>query len=331
MEQYRDYVTQILNGYNNPPARVNMPSTIAYPSLKMDFDFIDGLPILTGKKMPFYSILGELICFMQGRMDVRDFQNLGCSVWWDNAYNWNIKQKDLKVSMEEYRNESITGVSYNLGTIYSYFWRGVQYQDQLNSIIEGIKKDPYSRYHVIDAWDKVMMTNQYTSQPNCHVYYQVTCLNINGIGLKDIIKRVSNLFDNETASEIITNYTLNKKGCAIAGHLTQRSCDAFLGVPFNITSYSLLTIIVAILTGNLPWLFSWVGVNNHIYSNHIDAVDTYMDRPTYNLPKLHIEVEALKSLKDIENISSLEQLKELFWLVDYKSGEKIPAPLSVGM
>ena len=81
MKQYKNYLENIQNGIDAGAARKNMPTTKLTPTQLMSFDFNDGFPILTGKAMPFYSIVGELICFIQGRTDVRDFANLGCNVW----------------------------------------------------------------------------------------------------------------------------------------------------------------------------------------------------------------------------------------------------------
>ena len=94
MIQYKEYIKTVLNSQMYAPsARENMPPTRLVPNLGMQFDLREGLPILTGKRMPFYSIFGELVGFMKGLTDVRAYAELGCNVWWDNAYNWNIKVK----------------------------------------------------------------------------------------------------------------------------------------------------------------------------------------------------------------------------------------------
>lgn len=358
MKQYKEYLERINRSVlTAPAARENMPPTKLVPTIEIDFNFVEGFPILTAKEMPFYSILGELICFMQGRTDVRDFSNLGCNVWWDNAYKWNIKDKGLadKISPKEYREQGMAcyehfetddvdthsyydtdlcnniAVSYSLGTIYSYFWRHSEFKDQLKSMINGIQNNPYSRYHVIDAWDKRYMVPNYTSQPNCHVYYQATCFDNKYIDPYDLRSELFEFLSPETAVAMMANYDNNEKRCLISGHLTQRSCDAFLGVPFNVTSYSLATIIMALITNNIPTSFKWVGVNNHIYADHQNAVDQYLGLNTFDLPKLHIDTDNIKTLEDIEKISSLEELKKLFKLIDYTHGPKIKANLSVGL
>lgn len=357
MKQYRDYLERIKRSVlTAPAARPNMPATNLVPTALMEFNFEEGFPILTGKEMPFYSILGELICFMQGRTDVRDFSNLGCNVWWDNAYKWNIKDRGLadKISPKEYRDQGMENyehfesfdvdtlsyqeedlcnnitVSYNLGKIYSYFWRASEFEDQLRCMIRSIEDAPYSRYHVINSWDRRYMNRLHTSQPNCHVYYQATCFDNFYVDGYDIRAELFEFLSPDTATTIMANYDNNHKRCLLSGHLTQRSCDAFLGVPYNITSYALFTVILALITKNIPVSFKWVGVNNHIYADHQEQVNMYLDAETYMLPKLHIDTNRIETLDDIENISSLEELKTLFKLVDYTCGPKIKAPLSVG-
>ena len=347
MHQYKNYLNRILaSSLYAPPARENMPNTYLRPSMSMDFPFTRGFPILTGKHMPFYSILGELICFMQGRTDVRDFENMGCSVWWDNAYRWNIELRGYadRISKEEYKEQGMAqyerldpgttlyyapcvcngiAVNYNLGKIYSFYWRDPYFKDQLASMISSIKGNPFSRYHVMDSWDKRFVDSTQTAQPDCHVYFQATCCKCEFDLTKDVL---SLTLDAETVERIIEN---SPSEIYLSGHLTQRSCDAFLGVPFNVTSYSIFTILLGIFTNTIPSEFCWTGVNNHIYSDHIDACNQYVGASTYTLPKMWID-PSIKGLEDIENIDSKEKMKSLFKLLDYKHGEKIKANLSVG-
>jgi len=354
MYQYYDYLESINESLcTAPPARDNMPPTKVYPNLGMSFGFWDGFHILTGKKMPFYSIVAELICFIQGRTDVRDFDKLGCKVWWDNAYKWNIDDKGFnnRISKEEYINQGLAcyewldpqdasyyqpdicnniAVSYNLGRIYSAQWRNIQLDglrvvnDQLTNMVDGLINKPFSRYHVLDAWAPAEMNSKRTSQPNCHVYFQATVVKENTAFKTDL----KHLYDTETYNKIIDKY--NDNPLCLYTHLTQRSCDAFLGVPFNITSYSLFTILLSIWSNTVPVGFNWFGVNNHIYSNHQDAVNIYLKRPILYLPKLKLDVDAIDTFEKVCDITTKEEIRKCFELVGYVSGDKIQADLSVG-
>lgn len=345
MIQYKKYINTILNSeMYAPPARENMPSTKLVPNLGMQFDLREGFPILTGKKMPFYSILGELIGFMKGLTDVRQYAELGCNVWWDNAYNWNMKVRpstESDITLKEYQNGvtdngmAINSKFYDLGAIYSSQWtrkiiytnyNGISgYYSQLENMIYGMIEKPFSRYHVLSTWRPEEMNFTFCSQPNCHVYFQTTCFRNDMIPVN---KAFRNLFDKSTAKAFKNMFT---EPIFFSSHLTQRSCDAFLGVPFNITSYSLLTIILAILTRRIPIEFSWFGVNNHIYGNHVAQSTEYYNRAIHELPKLHIEISKIDTLDKIRKLRTVEDLKSVMWLVDYKSGATIKAPLSVGM
>lgn len=324
-------------GINCPPARQGMPSTKVLPTANISIPFSNGFPILTSKKMPFYSILAELICFMQGKTDVRAYSAMGCNVWWDNAYKWNVAQKSIEMSKDDYKrlgkdswdtdstiySNNDEFVSYELGRIYAAQWRNwnpyVEGKDQLKDLIEGIVAKPTSRYHVMTAWNPSELYE--TSQPNCHVYFQATAIP------KTIVGNHHNLFLDDS-----TTYAMSHRKIVnnLFTHLTQRSCDAFLGVPFNITSYALFTILLGILTNSEPIRFDWVGVDNHIYSDHETQVNKYLASVKYTLPKLHIEIDRIDTLDKIMRIQTIEDLKKIFWLVDYQSGEKITAPLSVG-
>ena len=339
MKKYSDYLEAILyNGYTVPPAREKMPSVQMLPTHQMTFEFSYGLPILTGKYMPFYSILGELICFIQGKTDVRDYAKMGCNVWWDNAYKWNIPEDLRKViTIEDYKANTMghSDGFYNIGRIYAAQWRDYvglnkdgdrTHTDQLVEMVHNMKYKPYSRYHVMSAWNPGELSA--TSQPNCHVYFQASIAPRPANW--DVYNEYRNFLDDDTVNKLTDRERPSIKNILFT-HLTQRSCDAFLGVPFNITSYSIFSIILGILTNSLPIQFDWVGVNNHIYSNHVDAVTTYLDSDQYALPKLSIDIDRMDTLQKLEAINTLDDLKGIFKIVEYKSGPKIPAPLSVGL
>ena len=137
----------------------------------------------------------------------------------------------------------------DLGRVYGVQWRDFNGVDQVSSLIESIKKDPSSRRHILTAWNPAELTDM--ALPPCHVLSQ---------------------FD----------VTDGRLSC----QMYQRSCDMFLGVPFNIASYSLLTHIIARECGLKVGDFIWVGGDCHIYLNHIDAVKEQLSREERSLPTL---------------------------------------------
>lgn len=172
-------------------------------------------------------------------------------LWFLDAKNkTHLNEKDLNKMGNTIWKEwsSETG---NLGPIYGVQWRNWLGIDQVQNVIDSIKTNPTSRRHIVSAWNVGEL--EYMALPPCHLLFQFYVR---------------------------------------AGHLDcqlyQRSADMFLGVPFNIASYSLLTYMIAHLTGLRPGRFIWVGGDCHIYLNHLEQVKTQLERIPYNFPTLKI-------------------------------------------
>lgn len=176
----------------------------------------------------------------------------------------------------------------NLGPIYGYQWRswpagGNRKIDQLSNVISGIKKSPDSRRHIVSAWNVGEIDKM--ALPPCHVMFQF--------------------------------YVANGR---LSCQLYQRSCDIFLGVPFNIASYALLTMMVARVTGYKPGDFVHTLGDAHIYFNHIDQVKLQITRKPYPLPEMIIN----PSVTDIFKFRFGD-----FQLVNYVSHPHIKGEISV--
>lgn len=176
----------------------------------------------------------------------------------------------------------------NLGPVYGYQWRswpaeGNRKIDQLSNVISEIKKSPDSRRHIVSAWNVSEIEKM--ALPPCHIMFQF--------------------------------YVANGR---LSCQLYQRSCDIFLGVPFNIASYSLLTMMVAQVTGYEPGDFVHTLGDAHIYLNHMDQVKLQLTRKPYPLPGMIINPE----VKDI-----LKFRFEDFQLVNYVSHPHIKGEISV--
>lgn len=173
----------------------------------------------------------------------------------------------------------------DLGKIYGYQWRRFNgWWDQITKVIEGIKADPYGRRHLVTAWNPTDLDSQ--ALPPCHVMFQF--------------------------------YVSpdNKLSC----QLYQRSCDLFLGVPYNIVSYSVLTRLIARTCDLQPGEFVWTGGDVHIYENHIGQVKEQLTREVYEFPMLWINSE----VKRIDGYDFSD-----FELVGYKHHPAISAPVAV--
>ena len=171
----------------------------------------------------------------------------------------------------------------NLGPVYGKQWRNFNGVDQLMGIIEEIKNNPDSRRLIVSSWNPKEVP--FMALPPCHSLYQF--------------------------------YVADGK---LSLQLYQRSGDIFLGIPFNIASYSLLLMMVAKVTGLKPGVFVHTIGDAHIYKNHLDQVKTQLEREPYPLPEMLIK-------KDTTNIEDFEY--EDFELINYKCHSKIKGEVAV--
>jgi thymidylate synthase len=219
----------------------------------MRFDLRLGFPAVTTKRLAWKAVVSELLWFLEGSSDERrlaeilygdreartDHGVLKPTIWTANA------EADYWKPKAKYEGD--------LGRVYGVQWRDFNGVDQLKNLIDGIKKDPSGRRHILSAWNPAELDQM--ALPPCHVISQ---------------------FD------VTDGY--------LSCQLYQRSCDMFLGVPFNIASYSLLTHIIARECGLKVGDFIWTGGDCHIYTNHVDAVKEQLAREERALPTLFMTV-----------------------------------------
>ncbi len=242
--------------------------TISLFGIMNRYDIRSSFPLITTKKMFWKGVVIELLWMLRGDTNIKYLNDHNIHIW--DANSKNSKNGDL-------------------GPIYGYQWRnfnGDESVDQLAKVIESIKTDPYSRRHIVTAWNPCQIEEM--SLPPCHMIFQ--------------------FYVNE-----------GKLSCM----MTQRSADMFLGVPFNIASYSLLTYIIAKMCGLKPGEFIHSIGDAHIYKNHKQQVYQQVFRKPYDFPKLEIT-------KNITKIEDLKALKfEDFKLINYKYHPVIKAKMAV--
>lgn len=323
MNQYKTLLKDILdNGVLKPRARSGMVETISIFGTRMEFDMKDGFPLLTTKKMYYKALVVELLWFIRGDTNIKYLVSNGCNIWNKDAYRWYVRlvkrneaglnpimrdNKDGTLSMftfEEFIN-IITNVDYSLlpvivgyklgdlGKVYGHQWRNQNGVDQLAELIDSIKSNHYSRYHILDAWNKADF--QEMALPPCHLLYQ---------------------FDGSRDSS--GNKVLNLQ-------MYQRSCDTFLGVPFNIASAALFLHLIAAVCDLKPGKLVWVGGDTHLYVNHLEQANLQLTRDVLPLPELDIPIDCLNSLEDLEELYPWEIKFE-----GYSSHPAIKAELIVG-
>lgn len=246
MKQYHQALEHILENGKQKTDRTGI-GTISVFGHQMRFDLRTGFPAITTKKLAWKAVVSELLWFLEGSGDERRLAEIlygtrdlsKTTIWTANA------KADYWLPRAQYEGD--------LGRVYGVQWRDFFGVDQIQQLIDGIKRDPSGRRHILTAWNPAELNDM--ALPPCHVLSQ---------------------FD------VTDGY--------LSCQLYQRSCDMFLGVPFNIASYSLLTHIIARECGLKVGDFVWTGGDCHIYTNHVDAVKEQLAREERALPTLFMTV-----------------------------------------
>lgn len=283
--QYLNLVKECIDHGNFRNDRTNT-GTVSLFGRQMRFSLENNiLPLLTTKSVPFRMVLEELIFFINGQTDNKILQKKNIRIWDGNS------------SKEFFEKNNIDREEGDLGPVYGFQWRhwGAQYQtcrdnyegkgiDQLKTVIEAIKLNPANRRLVVSAWNPTQIEEM--ALPPCHCLFQFHVAN-------------------------------DKLSCI----LYQRSADMGLGVPFNIASYSLLTIIIAKLTGLQPGEFVHSIGDVHVYSDHINPLNDQLKREPRSFPTIKLREKIYEKLEDFE--------AEDFILENYNPHPKIVMKMSV--
>ena len=252
--------------------------TIGVFGMQSRYDLTKGFPAVTTKKLAFRACLSELLWFLEGSNDERRL----CEILYGNR-NSDKKTIWTDNAMSKYWLPKTQFIG-DLGRVYGVQWRDFGGVDQVVGLIDGIKKDPYGRRHIITAWNPGQLEEM--ALPPCHCFAQ---------------------------------FYVSADG-KLSCQMYQRSCDMFLGVPFNIASYSLLTHMIAQVCGLEAGEFVHVLGDAHIYLNHVEQVKEQLAREPLPLPTLWINPD----VKDI-----LKFTMEDFRLDGYNSYASIKAPMAV--
>ena len=232
MQPYLDLMRHVLEHGHRKDDRTGT-GTLSVFGWQMRFDLAQGFPLLTTKKLHTKSIIHELLWFLQGDTNIRYLKENGVSIWDD----WADANGDL-------------------GPVYGYQWRSWHAPDgrvidQIAQLVEGLKRNPDSRRHIVSAWNPADIERM--KLPPCHALFQF--------------------------------YVADGR---LSCQLYQRSADIFLGVPFNIASYALLTLMVAQVCGYQPGDFVHTLGDAHLYTNHLKQTTEQLDRQPRPLPTLRL-------------------------------------------
>ena len=313
-EQYLDLLQKLLDEGTEKTDRTGT-GTLSFLGHQMRFDLSDGFPLLTTKKIPIKAIIHELLWFMRGDTNLKYLADNNVHIWDEWPYKAYLQKNSLPIpeingdewkrGMAEFveciKTDPAFAKEYgDLGPIYGYQWRSWptpngEHIDQLAKVIEQIKNTPDSRRMIVSAWNVADIDEMTRAGlPPCHCFFQFY---------------------------VTPAHSTEGRG-TLSCQLYQRSCDTFLGVPFNIASYSIFTMIMAQICDLDAGEFVWTGGDVHLYKNHIEQATLQLGRRTdiRPLPKMKIN----PSQKKIEDFTI-----EDFELIDYNPHDAIKAPIAV--
>lgn len=299
--QYLDLLQEILDHGVDKISHSTGESLRSVFGAQMRFDLSAGFPLLTTKKVFYKGVIHELLWFISGSTNVTYLTRSGVHIWDD----WALRQAQGKLkdlTMTEWRKKVIEDDEFaakwgEIGPVYGYQWRrwptrDGRHIDQLKWVIEKIGLKPQKKHYIVSAWNPEYIYEM--ARPGesmviapCHTFFHV-------------------------------NVSVETKTLSL--QLYQRSADMFLGVPFNIASYALLTMMLAQVTGYKPGYFVHTFGDAHIYHNHLDQVKEQLTRKPRKFPQMVINPKVC----DIDKF-----VYEDFELVDYDPYPPIKAPIAV--
>lgn len=289
MKQYLDLLELVMkNGdYHENRIKVN---AISYFGTQTRYDLKKGFPLLTTKKMAYKSIFLELLWFLKGDTNIKFLIDNNVRIWNEWPYEKFMKSKDfngenINEFIERLKKDDYFCKEYgNLGPVYGKQWRNFNGVDQIKNIVNDIRNNKYSRRLIVSSWNPREINDM--ALPPCHCLFQ---------------------------------FYVNSKN-ELSCQLYQRSADLFLGVPFNIASYSLLTHMIAQITNTIPSEFVHIIGVAHIYENHIEQVKTQLSRT----PKKLCELKLNSKINNIFDFT----INDIF-IINYDSYEKIIGEVAV--
>ncbi len=280
MKQYLDLMRHIKDNGTFKGDRTGT-GTYSVFGYQMRFNLAEGFPLVTTKKVHLKSIIHELLWFLSGDTNVKYLQDNGVSIW----NEWATAEQCARFGRSEGE----------LGPVYGHQWRNFgatknadgsfspDGADQIAALVHDLKHNPNSRRLIVSGWNP-QEANQ-VALPPCHTLFQF--------------------------------YVADGK---LSCQLYQRSADVFLGVPFNITSYALLTMMLAQVCDLQLGEFIWTGGDCHLYSNHLEQTELQLSREPLPLPTMRLN-------SDIKDIFAFKY--DDFTLENYQSHAAIKAPVAV--
>jgi thymidylate synthase len=284
MRNLKDLWRQILSEGSHTNDRTGV-GTVSYWGTTLRFNLQEGFPATTCKELKFLGVVGELLWFLEGSSNVERLREL--------TYGKGSTKRTIWDDNYENQGKALGYTDGELGPVYGVQWRDFGGVDQIEAVLQGLKRDletkVLGRRHIVSAWNPAEVPDM--TLPPCHVLSQYKLRQTDGKWYLD--------------------------SCWY-----QRSVDAFLGLPYNIASYALLTHIFASILKVEVGELVFMGADTHLYMNHIDQVNKALDNKRFNLPSL--KMPRVESLDDLKNYTAKD-----FTLENYLHSGFIKAPMAV--
>jgi thymidylate synthase len=294
MQKYLDYLQDILDHGTEHADRTGT-GTIRVFGRQLRFNLTEGFPLLTTKRVWMRGVTEELLWFLSGATNIQPLVQAGVSIWTDWPLERYREETDDDITQEAFEERIAEDDAFaeqwgDLGPVYGKQWRDFEGPerrvDQIARLIEDLRENPHSRRHVVSAWNPAQIEDM--SLPPCHYAFQCFVEGEPGNGKLSLMWQ-------------------------------QRSVDSFLGLPFNIASYALLTHMLAQQADLTPHELIFHGGDCHIYKNHVQQVEEQLSRTPYDRPTLHLRERETIDAYTTDDVT----------IEDYEHHPALTAPIAV--
>jgi len=318
MRQYLDYLQDILDHGTEHADRTGT-GTIRVFGRQLRFDLTEGFPLLTTKRVWMRGVTEELLWFLRGETNIQSLVQAGVSIWTDWPLQRYREETGTDIDPEAFEQKIAEDDAFaerwgDLGPVYGKQWRDFEGPerrvDQIDRLVEGLRKNPHSRRHVVSAWHPAQLDD--AALPPCHYAFQCFTRELS------LEERRSIAASKEEANhEHLDGLDVPRRALSLTWN--QRSVDSFLGLPFNIASYALLTHMLAQQADLVPEELIFSGGDCHIYQNHVEKVEEQLTRTPYQRPTLR-----LRERESIDAYTTDDVVIE-----DYEHHPALSAPIAV--
>ena len=345
-KNYHNLLDKILQeGYNYEDPNRKGVNRLEIPSYTFRHEFKDGFPAITTKKLHYKNVVIELLWFLKGSTNIKYLVDNGCNIWNKDAYNYYCKKSkeqgfmhnsfeafiDMIKGIENPKLSKRIPSNYrlgDLGPVYGAQWRKFkgkailvksdweqyEYIDQIQRLITNLKEKPLATDHIVNAWNVGDLKDM--ALPPCHYGFQIVVRPLNKIKC-----------DCSESQAIYCGSKCQIPQYGFELHWIQRSCDFFLGIPYNIASYATLALILEKITGYKALAIQGDLKKVHLYDNSLDAVKEQLNRDVNKYDKCELsfkdEFHYITDKELVGNVSLNKIMSEIkpdwFKLENYES------------